>query len=128
MQWLLRNTRVHNKRKRGLTEEEHNSLLHKIEKLLWTDPENFLPDDLNLLEGDFGALGRARTFDQKLRVTEVEASMSAAKYAALTIRRSESVDTQHPSGDNPNNMIEPVVLTIKLGSEGRGAWRKKYCR
>ena len=47
-----------------LTEEEHDKLLRKIEKLLCTDPENFLPDNLNLLEEDFDALGRARAFDQ----------------------------------------------------------------
>ena len=62
--WLLRNAKVHIKCKGDLTQEEHDKLLRKIEKLLWTDHENLLPDDCHLLEEEFGALGKASALDQ----------------------------------------------------------------
>ena len=81
-QWLIRNAKVHIKRKGDLTNEEHDDLLQKMEKLLWTDPEHLLSDDRHLLEEDFDALGQASTLDQQLWVAEVEVAMSTADYVA----------------------------------------------
>ena len=74
-QWLLRNARVHIKRKGDLTEEEHDKLLQKIERMMWIDPENLLREDHHLLEEDFDALGKATALDQQLWVAEMEASL-----------------------------------------------------
>ena len=63
-QWLLRNAKVHIKRKGTLTKEEHGKLLHKIESLMWTDPDDLLPEDHNLLNEDFDMLGKASALDQ----------------------------------------------------------------
>ena len=46
-----------------MNEEDHNKLLAKIDKLVWTDPEDLLPGNKHLLDKDFGALGRASAID-----------------------------------------------------------------
>ena len=77
-QWLLRNAKIHIKQKGDLTAKEHDELLDKIEKLIWTDPDDLLPGDKELLDEDFHLLGKASALDQQLWVAEMEASMAAA--------------------------------------------------
>ena len=79
-QWLLRSARIHIKRKGDMNEEDLNKLPAKIDKLVWTDPEDLLTGDEHLLDEDFDALGRASAIDQLLWVAEVEASMAAANH------------------------------------------------
>ena len=79
-QWLLRNKRINIKRKGDMNEEDHNKLLAKIEKLVWTDPEDILSGDEHLLDEDSDTLGRTSRLDQLLWVAEMEASMVAANH------------------------------------------------
>ena len=101
-QWLLRNARVHIKRKGDLTSKEHDALLAKIEKLMWTDPDDLLPGDRILLDEDFHALGKASAIDQQLWVAEMEASISAANQGKSPVRTSVS---------EPNNLNEQASET-----------------
>merc|ERR1712051_613203 len=48
-QWLLRNTKIHIKRKGDMNKEDHDKLCEKIDKLIWTDPEDLLPVNKHLL-------------------------------------------------------------------------------
>ena len=79
-QWLLRNAKVHIKRKGDLTAEEHDKLLHKIEKLMWTDPDDLLPEDHQLLKEYFDMQGKASALNQQLWVAEMEASITDETY------------------------------------------------
>ena len=64
--WLLRNARVHIKRKGDMNEEDHSKQLAKMKKLVWTNPEDILPGNAQLLNEDFNTLGRASSLDQQL--------------------------------------------------------------
>ena len=124
-QWLLRNAKVHIKRKGDLTEEEHDKLLKKIESLMWTDPDDLLTEDRDLLKEDFDMLGRASTLAQQLWVAEMEASISAESYNNPQ-RKRYNADRRHgTSNDDDTVRTEPIDLTDELGSEGSGAWRRK---
>ena len=126
-QWLLRNARVHIKRKGDLTEEEHDKLLKRIEKMMWIDPENLLSEDRHLLEEDFDALGEASALDQQLWVAEMEASLSAAGYASPE-RNHRTENAGNDQNDDHICTTDPITLTNELGSEGSGAWRKERWR
>ena len=126
-QWLLRNARVHIKRKGDLTEEEHDKLLQKIERMMWIDPENLLREDRHLLEEDCDALYKASALDQQLWVAEMEASLSAAEYTAPARNRCTD-NADHDLNHDTIGMAEPIDLTNELGSEGSGAWQKERWR
>merc|ERR1712115_530101 len=98
-QWLLRNAKIHIKRKGDMNEEDHDKLLKKIEKLIWTDPEDLLPGDEHLLNEDFDSLGRASAIDQILWVAEMEASIAAAHHKA---RRGRGQDQSDDTTINTN--------------------------
>lgn len=124
-QWLLRNAKVHIKCKGDLTKEEHDKLLHKIETLMWTDPDDLLPEDHKLLDEDFDMLGKASALDQQLWVAEMEASITAESYNNPK-RKKYDTDRRHETSNNDDTMrTEPIDLTDELGSEGSGAWQRK---
>ena len=79
-QWLLRNARVHIKRKGDMIEEDHSKLLAKINKLVVTNPEGILPHNRKLLDEDFNALGRASTLDQQLWVAVMKGSIAVTNH------------------------------------------------
>jgi hypothetical protein len=124
-QWLLRNAKVHIKCKGDLTKEEHDKLLHKIETLMWTDPDDLLPEDHKLLDEDFDMLGKASALDQQLWVAEMEASITAESYNNPK-RKKYDTDRRHETSNDDDTMrTEPIDLTDELGSEGSGAWQRK---
>ena len=71
--------------------------LTKIEKLIWTDPDDLLPGDKELLDEDFHLLGKASALDQQLWVAEMEASMAAASQGNATGRT--MADKQRRTGE-----------------------------
>ena len=79
-QWLPHNAKVHIKQKGDLNVEDHNKLLAKLEKLVWTDAEQFLPGDKSFFEEDFDKLGKVSALDQQLWVAEMEASIATIDY------------------------------------------------
>merc|ERR1712115_213445 len=98
-QWLLRNTKIHIKRKGDMNKEEHDKLREKIKKLIWTDPKDLLPGNEHLLNEDFDSLGRASAIDQILWVAEMEASITAAHHKA---RRGRGQDQSDDTTINTN--------------------------
>ena len=52
-QWLHPNAKVHFKQSDGRTISQHEQIMSKIKDLLWTDPDDMLEDDRDLLEEDF---------------------------------------------------------------------------
>merc|ERR1712051_980929 len=122
-QWLLRNAKIHIKRKGDMNKEEHDKLLEKIEKLIWTDPEDLLPGDEHLLNEDFDSLGRASAIDQILWVAEMEASITAANHGARRGQNKNHADNATTSAD--------TATRAKTGSgqghgtsEESGVWKR----
>ena len=79
-QWLHRNAILHFRLSDGRTIAERESLIRRVQDLMWTDPEDLLPDDRPLLEEDFVKLGEANADAQAYWAAEVEAALKAAAY------------------------------------------------
>ena len=62
---------------------------------MWTDPSDLLPDDRELLDADFEALGKADANDQAYWALEMESAIRAAKHAA------QKQEMSTPSGRSP---------------------------
>ena len=127
-QWLLRNAKVHIKRKGDLTAKEHDELLSKIESLIWTDPDDLLPGDEHLLNEDFDQLGRASAIDQQLWVAEMEASMTAANQGSTPRTTTNNELNAVSEGVPSTQQAMPVDMTNEKGSEGSGAWKRERWR
>ena len=127
-QWLLRNAKVHIKRKGDLTAKEHDKLLSKIESLIWTDPDDLLPGDEHLLKEDFDQLGRASAIDQQLWVAEMEASMTAANQGSAPTRTTNNELNTVSEGVSSTQQARLVDMTNEKGSEGSGAWKRQRWR
>ena len=96
----------------------------KIEKLVWTDPEDMLPGDEHLLDEDFDALGRASAIDQLLWVAEVEASIEAVNYG--TRSNKDSGNTKEATKDNNSVSAEKTSSkSEKQDSAGSGRRKKE---
>ena len=74
-QWLHRNARLHFRRPDGRTQLQHNEIVAKISKLIWTDPDELLDADRKLLGLDFRKLGRARAVTQECWIAELETAI-----------------------------------------------------
>ena len=69
-------------------------------KLMWTDPDNLLPEDRTLLDEDFEKLGAADANDKDYWVAKIESALKAAQHAF----KSEHTNTQ-----NSNCPGHPIV-------------------
>ena len=123
---MLRNAKVHIKRKGDLNAKEHDRLLAKIEKLIWKNPEHVFPGDKHLLEEDFGILGKARALNQHLLVTEMEALMAATSNKRKANKGNGSEKEYDLTGASSAIVNEPLDLTGEQGSKGSSAWQQKY--
>merc|ERR1712051_192436 len=123
-QWLLRNAKIHIKRKGDMNEEEHDKLRKKIKKLIWTDPEDLLHGDEHLLNEDFDSLGRASAIDQILWVAEMEASITAASHGA---RRRQSENHKDDAATSTSTVTQTKTRTGReyATSKGSGMWKKE---
>ena len=127
-QWLLRNAKVHIKRKGDLTAKEHDMLLSKIENLIWTDPDDLLPGDKHLLDEDFNQLGKASAIDQQLWVAEMEASITAAIQGNAPARAPSSEPNSTAESTPNTQQAKPIDMTGEKGSKGSGAWKRQRWR
>ena len=125
-QWLLRNTKVHIKRTGDLNAEEHNKLLIRIQKLIWTDPDGVLPGNKHLLKEDFEILGKTSALGQKLWVAEMEASTAAADHERKANKVNKSDKEHNPKGARGAIVTKSLNLTGKWGSEGSSVWKRKH--
>ena len=124
-QWLLSNAKVHIKHKGDLTADEHDKLLAKIEKLIWTEPDDLLPGDQHLLEEDFGILGKASALDQRLWVAEMEASMTATKHERSNNNNTDSDTAHNLRNDNGTITTKTKTRPMNWAAKGSGARQRK---
>ena len=94
-QWLRRNATIYYRLPDGRTQAEKEALATRIMNLMWTDPSDLLPDDRELLDTDFEALGKADANDQAYWALEMESAIQATKHAA----KRQEMST--PSGRSP---------------------------
>lgn len=79
-QWLHRNAKVHFRRSDGRTASEFEETIEKIKHLLWTDPDDLLPENRSLFETDFWLLGASSAMDQEYWLAEMETAILAASH------------------------------------------------
>ena len=58
---------------------QHDEIVAKIGKLIWTDPDELLDADRKLLGVNFRKLGRARAVTQECWIAEMEAATGLAR-------------------------------------------------
>ena len=124
-QWLLRNAKIHIKRKGDMNQEDHNKLLKQTDKLLWTDREDLLHGDKHLLNEDFDALGRASAIDQLLWVAEIEASMKAMNHGRK-IDNDKERRTEIIRDSSRSERVRTGTRPGATDSEGRHTWKKRW--
>ncbi len=83
-QWLYRNARIHIKLVDGLTEPEHQQIIHLVHNLLNTDPNDLLPQHRHLLQKDFQQLGEGSALDRQYWIADMQ---SALQTANIVLRR-----------------------------------------
>ena len=107
-----------------MNEEDHDNLCKKINKLIWTDPEDLLPGDEHLLNEDFDSLGRASAMDQILWVAEMEASIAAANHEAKTKQNNDHTD-KDKTDTNTAAQTRTGSGQGRNDSEGSVVWKKE---
>ena len=83
-QWLYRNARIHIKLVDGLTASEHQQIIHLVHSLLYTDPNNLLPQHRHLLQQDFQQLGAGTSVDRQYWIADMQSALQTAK---IVLRR-----------------------------------------
>ena len=83
-QWLYRNARIHIKLVDGLTSTEHQQIIHLVNSLLYTDPNDLLPQHRHLLQRDFRQLGEGTALDRQYWIADMR---SAIQTANIVLRR-----------------------------------------
>ena len=102
-----------------MNEEDHNRLQEKIDKLIWTEPENLLPGNKHLLDEDFDTLSRASAMDKILWVAEMEASIATVNQGRTTNKDSEQAD------DATTGTNTATQARTDPNTGARQQWRKK---
>ena len=103
-QWLLRNALLHYKLPDGRTLAQRERLVERIMELMWTDPDELLPEDHALLDEDFEKLGEADANDQAYWVAEMESALQAARHVF------ERERTSQPTSSSPNPRTDPTTI------------------
>ena len=76
-------------------------------ELMWTDPDDLLPEDRALLDEDFEKLGAADANDQAYWVAEIESALKAAQHAF----KSERTNTQNSTSPG-HQIVRPTATSI----------------
>ena len=107
-----------------MNDEDHDKLREKIDKLIWTDPEDLLPGNKHLLSEDFDSLGRASAIDQILWVAKMEASITAANHGA---RRDQNKNQANDATTSTNaaTCVGAGSRQEHVSSERSGVWKKE---
>ena len=83
-QWLYRNARIHIKLVDGLTASKHQQIIHLVHSLLYTDPNDLLPQHRHLLQRDFRQLGEGTSVDRQYWIADMQSALQTAK---IVLRR-----------------------------------------
>ena len=93
-QWIYRNYKIHFKSKGGLTLKEHDEIFERMDELLYTDPDELLPQHQHLLLVDKSRLTRGSLSDRQTWITRVEAAMSAKERLCREVMDLEGTEQQ----------------------------------
>ena len=80
-QWLLCNALLHFRLPDGRTYAKRERLVEKFMDLMWTDPDDLLPEDRALMTEDYKRLAKADATDQAYWIAETEVAIKAAQFA-----------------------------------------------
>ena len=122
-QWIYRNREIHHKIE-GMTMAQHEQLMEDIERYAELDPADLLPENRDLLNVDFEALGNGRAADRRYWAAEMESAVAAAKHVARG--STQTLRSRYCSGpryDTRSYSIAPMVET-----EGSMRWRRRRRR
>ena len=86
-QWFYHNARVHLEKLDDFKEEEHKSIMSRLQELISTDLEELLPQDWMLLEGDFESIGSGIAANRLYWITKMEVAIRASKHSTQNTRR-----------------------------------------
>jgi hypothetical protein len=79
-QWIFRNTRTHICLLDGKTEAEHITIMEQVGQLLFTDPQNLLPQHRYLLDLDFSELGAGSTTNRQYWLASLTSALEARRH------------------------------------------------
>ena len=89
-QWIYRNYKVHFRGRGGLTLKEHDEIFDKMGELMYTDPDELLPQHQHLLLVDKGELSEGTLSEQRVWIAKVDAARQAKEKVGRT-RSNEDV-------------------------------------
>ena len=92
-QWIYQNARVHLEKLDGHTEAEHAAIMSRVRVLLWTDPDDLLPQDRMLLEGNFEALGSGTAAGHLYWIVSMESSLGGVTHDRRHTREASITNT-----------------------------------
>ena len=75
--WIYRNYKIHYKSVRGLTLKEHDEIFERMGELMYTDPDELLPQHQHPLVVSKERLEQAALSERQTWITRVEAAVSA---------------------------------------------------
>ena len=78
-QWVYRNTIVHFRRQGGVSRNQFDTLVRRVEELVVMDPDEMLEGDQNLLKVSQDTLGGMCPLKQKAWIVEVEARKESVR-------------------------------------------------
>jgi hypothetical protein len=112
-QWTYRNRTIHYKDKEGLTAAQQEKIAKECEDFLWIDPMSLLPEDRDLLDMDFEALGETNAEARHIWLSEMQAAKAASGNAGREQRfaRAGWSDTIRGSDISERSDIGVVVDT-----------------
>ena len=79
-QWLFRNAHVYYCKLEGLTPQQHEEILHRVEEPMEVDPDELLVQHRSLFEEDFHELGGGSTRIRQTWTASVESALAAAAH------------------------------------------------
>ena len=126
-QWVYRNTLVHFQQQGGVSPNQFDSLVRRVEELVIMDPDEMLEGDRKLLKVNQNALGGMCPMKQKTWIAEVEASRSAkrkerVRQGNLVHSGVENCTGTESSGDDVSQAEEETNLE-PVNTQGSMKWK-----
>ena len=95
--------------------------MKRIMDLMWTDPDELLPEDRGLMSEDFKKLAKADAIDQEYWIAETEVAIKAARYSH------DSTNTRAPD-DEMSLSLSRRRTDPEIDTEGSIQYRRRRCR
>ena len=89
-QWIYCNYKVHFSTKGGLTVKENDEMFDRLGELMYTDPDELLPQHQHLLMVDLSELGEGPLVNKQVWIPKMEvASLAKGKWIRQRILRGD---------------------------------------